>query len=77
MKISKAEVEHVARLARLKFNEKELAMFTEQLNQILFYMEKLNELNTKNVEPTYHALALNNVFREDEVKSSLSTEKVL
>ncbi|MDL1957264.1 MAG: Asp-tRNA(Asn)/Glu-tRNA(Gln) amidotransferase subunit GatC [Candidatus Desulfofervidus auxilii] len=77
MKISKAEVEHVARLARLKFNEKELTMFTEQLNQILFYMEKLNELNTKNVEPTYHALALNNVFREDEVKSSLSTEKVL
>jgi len=77
MKISKAEVTHVAKLARLFFSEKEMELFTEQLNQILLYMEKLNELDTTEVEPTYHALDLTNVFREDKVKPSLDTEKIL
>jgi len=45
------EVEHIAELARLKFSKEELENFTHQLNQILEYMEKLNELDTKNIEP--------------------------
>ena len=77
MKITKAEVAHVAKLARLSFSEEEMELFTEQLNQILLYMEKLNELDTQNVKPTYHALELTNVMREDKVKSSLATEKVM
>ncbi len=77
MKITKAEVAHVAKLARLSFSEKEMELFTEQLNQILLYMEKLNELNTQHVKPTYHALELTNVMREDKVKPSLATQKVL
>ena len=77
MKITKAEVAHVAKLARLSFSEEEMGLFTEQLNQILLYMEKLNELDTQNVKPTYHALELTNVVREDEVRPSLPTEKIL
>jgi len=77
MKITIEEVKHVANLARLSFDEKDLSLFTSQLNQILLYMEKLNELDTSEVEPTYHALNLNNVFREDKIKASLPTEKIL
>jgi aspartyl-tRNA(Asn)/glutamyl-tRNA(Gln) amidotransferase subunit C len=77
MKITKAEVAHVAKLARLSFSEKEILLFTEQLNQILVYMEKLNKIDTTEIEPAYHALDLTNVFREDQVKPSLESQKVL
>ncbi|NPA49524.1 MAG: Asp-tRNA(Asn)/Glu-tRNA(Gln) amidotransferase subunit GatC [Thermodesulfobacteria bacterium] len=77
MSITKEEVIHVAHLARLEFSEEELERFAEQLADILSYVEKLGELDTSNVEPTYHALKLTNVFREDEVKESLPTEEAL
>ncbi len=77
MSITKEEVQHVAHLARLEFSEEELERFTEQLAQILSYVEKLNELDTSRVEPTYHALKLTNIFREDEVKESIPTEEAL
>jgi aspartyl-tRNA(Asn)/glutamyl-tRNA(Gln) amidotransferase subunit C len=77
MKITKAEVLHVTKLARLSFSEKEMELFTHQLNQILLYMEKLNELDTSGVKPTYHALELTNVFRMDEIKASLNKQKTL
>jgi aspartyl-tRNA(Asn)/glutamyl-tRNA(Gln) amidotransferase subunit C len=70
MKITKQEVDHVALLARLKFSETEKERFTTQLNTILEYMDKLKELDTTQVEPTFHALARTNVFREDRVRSS-------
>jgi aspartyl-tRNA(Asn)/glutamyl-tRNA(Gln) amidotransferase subunit C len=70
MKITKQEVDHVALLARLKFDETEKERFTIQLNTILEYMDKLKELDTTQVEPTFHALARTNVFREDRVLSS-------
>lgn len=76
-KITKKEVEHVARLARLGLNEEEKEVFTKQLNAILAYMEKLNELDTKDIEPTSHVLPIQNVFKEDEVKESLLREKAL
>ena len=66
MKISRQEVEHVALLARLKFSEAEKERFTNQLNNILEYMDKLKELDTSAVEPTFHAVARRNVFREDQ-----------
>ncbi|AEH44405.1 glutamyl-tRNA(Gln) amidotransferase, C subunit [Thermodesulfatator indicus DSM 15286] len=77
MAITKEEVKHVAHLARLEFSEEELETFSEQLADILNYVAKLNELDTKDVEPTYHALKLTNVFREDEVKESFPTDEIL
>ncbi|WP_223070487.1 Asp-tRNA(Asn)/Glu-tRNA(Gln) amidotransferase subunit GatC [Paenibacillus caui] len=76
MSIQAKDVEHVAKLARLNLSEEEKEMFTEQLNAILQYVEKLNELDTENVEPTTHVLHLSNVMREDVVQESLPEEKV-
>lgn len=77
MAVTIKDVEHIAELARLKFNEKELDNFTHQLNEILSYVEKLNELNTENVEPLSHPVENTNVFRDDEVKPSVPTEEAL
>ena len=71
------EVEHIAELARLKFSNEELENFTQQLNQILKYVEKLNELDTENVEPLSHPIEGNNVFREDILKPSINREEAL
>ncbi|PZE20670.1 Asp-tRNA(Asn)/Glu-tRNA(Gln) amidotransferase subunit GatC [Paenibacillus xerothermodurans] len=77
MSITIKNVEHVANLARLELNEEEKSKFTEQLNAILKYVEKLNELDTDNVEPTSHPVPLFNVMREDKTRPSLPIEKVL
>lgn len=76
-KISREEVRHVATLARLELAENEELRMTEQLNQILTYMDKLNELDTSNVLPTTHAIQLQNVFRRDEVLDSIEREGAL
>ncbi|GIP50178.1 Aspartyl/glutamyl-tRNA(Asn/Gln) amidotransferase subunit C [compost metagenome] len=76
MSIQTKDVEHVAKLARLHLTDEEREMFTEQLNAILQYAEKLNELNTDDIAPTTHVLHLSNVMRADEVKESLPPEKV-
>lgn len=76
-KIDKAEVRKVAKLARLELSEVEVEEFASQLSAILDYVEKMNELDTTNVEPLAHCLPVNNVFREDSVKESLGTEKTL
>ncbi len=77
MKITREEVDHVALLARLKFNEEEKERFTLQLNSILEYMGKLAELNTSQVDPTYHAVDQSNVFREDAARPCLPQELTL
>lgn len=77
MKISKKDVEHVAKLARLKLTWEEKEKFGKQLSEILEYVEKLNELDTEKVEPTSHVIPLQNVMREDRVKPSLPVEEVL
>jgi aspartyl-tRNA(Asn)/glutamyl-tRNA(Gln) amidotransferase subunit C len=74
MKVDIAEVEHVALLARLQLSAAEKEVFTGQLNAILEYVEKLNELDTTGVEATYHVVPNQNVMRQDEVTSSLSPE---
>jgi len=77
MSVTKEDVEYIAALARLKFREEELENFTHQLNQILSYVEKLNELDTENVQPLTHPIENINVFRNDELKPSISTEEAL
>ncbi|MGA8264067.1 MAG: Asp-tRNA(Asn)/Glu-tRNA(Gln) amidotransferase subunit GatC [Ignavibacteriaceae bacterium] len=77
MSVTRKDVEHIAELAKLKFKEEELEKFTDHLNEILAYVEKLNELDTANVEPLAHPVEGSNVFREDEVKPSLDREEAL
>lgn len=77
MSVTLKDVEHIAELARLKFSKEELENFTHQLNQILEYMDKLNELDTENVEPLSYPVEGNNIFREDELKPSISREEAL
>ena len=77
MKISKDDVIKVAELARLEFKEEETQLFTEQLGNILEYIEKLNELDTENVEPTSHVLDISTPLRDDKVVKWLSIEEVL
>ena len=74
MKISSREVEYVANLARLEVTDREKEKFTAQLNDILLYIDKLNELDTKGVEPMSHAIAITNAFREDKILDSIGTE---
>ena len=77
MKITKQEVEHVAKLARLELSDREKEKLTDQLSNILTYVEKLNELDTKGVEPTSHVLDISNVMRNDEPGESLTQERAL
>ncbi len=77
MKITRQEVEHVAKLARLELSEHEQDMFTDQLSNILTYVEQLNELDTKGVEPTSHVLDIRNVMRDDVAEESLPQERAL
>jgi aspartyl-tRNA(Asn)/glutamyl-tRNA(Gln) amidotransferase subunit C len=76
-KIDIEQVRQVAKLSRLALSEAEIAQFATQLNAILEYVEKLNQLDTADVEPLAHCLPINNCFREDIVKQSLGTEKTL
>ena len=74
MKIS---IEHLAQLARLSVSDNEKTLFASQIDGILSYMDKLNELDTENVEPTSHVISLSNVVREDLPKDSLEREDAL
>jgi len=76
MGLSKKDVEKVAQLARIEFSEKEFEKFTTQLDAILGYVEKLNELDTSQVEPTAHVLPVKNVMREDKVTNQAPSEIV-
>ena len=76
-KITKKDVEYVAKLARLELKEKEKEKFTKQLDKILKFMDKLNELDTQDVKPLAHILPLKNIWREDKKKKSLTREQLL
>ena len=77
MSLTKVEVEHVAKLARLELSESEKDEFTRELNEILDFVTKLNELDTTGIEPTAHAIPVTNVFRPDAVTPSLDPEVTL
>ena len=77
MKITLQEVEHVTRLARLALPKEEMEQMRSQLDRILGYIEKLNQLDTTGVEPTSHVIPMTNVFREDALVPSLPREEAL
>ena len=77
MKITREEVEHVARLARLALSEEEREKMRAQLDAILTYVDKLNQLDTSQAEPTSHVIPMTNIFREDKAGPSLSQEEAL
>jgi aspartyl-tRNA(Asn)/glutamyl-tRNA(Gln) amidotransferase subunit C len=75
--ISREEVLHIAKLAKLKLTEEEIELFQEQLGQILSYFRKLQELDTSAVEPLKHVPTLGSAWREDEPRESLPPEEAL
>lgn len=77
MKLSREEVEHIARLARLGLSESEIEKFQIQLSDILENFEILKQLDTTDLPPTAQSIALQNVFRPDEAKQSLPVEDIL
>jgi aspartyl-tRNA(Asn)/glutamyl-tRNA(Gln) amidotransferase subunit C len=77
MKLSRAEVEHIAELAKLELTEEEKIKFCEQLSAILEYAEMLQQLDTEAIPPTATVLPLQNVMRLDEVAPSFSQEDIL
>lgn len=77
MKITRAEVEHVARLARLELSAEEAETFTGQMDAILAYVDKLNELDTTGITPTSHAVPVENAFRPDEERPSIGIDNAL
>lgn len=77
MAVTKKDVEKIAELALLKLSDEELENMTPQLNEILNYMEKLNEIDTEKVKPLSHPVEQVNIFRKDNLKTSISTEAAL
>jgi aspartyl-tRNA(Asn)/glutamyl-tRNA(Gln) amidotransferase subunit C len=77
VKITKEQIQHIAVLSRLNLSEEEKYLFGSQLSSILDYMDQLNELDTRETEPTSHVLSLSNVMRDDIPASSLPREEAL
>jgi len=74
--ITKKDVEHIGWLARIELTEEEKEKLTKQLNSILDYFEKLDEIEA-DVSPMYHVFGLTNVFRDDVARKSMSQEDAL
>ena len=77
MGLTREEVLHIARLARVGLSDDEVAKFQEQLSEILAHFETLRELDTEDVPPTSHPLPLESVMRADEVGPSLPRDELL
>jgi aspartyl-tRNA(Asn)/glutamyl-tRNA(Gln) amidotransferase subunit C len=77
MKLSLAQVEHVAQLAQLSLSDQEKELFREQLSSIIEYAQHLQELDTSAIAPTATVLPLENVMREDQIQPSLSQADAL
>jgi aspartyl-tRNA(Asn)/glutamyl-tRNA(Gln) amidotransferase subunit C len=77
MAISREDVEHVAKLARLRLSDEEKETFRRQLSDVLEHARVISEVDTEDVPPTSHTLPLVNVFREDDVRPSLPVEEVV
>lgn len=73
----KIDVTHVAKLANLPLKPEEIDKFEKQLSEIIAYIEKLKEVNTKNIETTSQVTGLENVTRDDETSPSLSQDEAL
>lgn len=77
MSVSKKDVEYVAELARLTFNEEEKESLAEDLNQILNYVDQLSMIDTDHIEIVVNPYYIENVYREDQVEPSMPIKDVL
>ena len=77
MKVTEQDIKTVATLSRLKIDAEETAEVMEKLDKFLTYVENLQSIDTENIQPTTYAVPLQNVFREDVVKTSLDRELAL
>ncbi len=77
MPLTPEEVRQNARLARVSLSDDEVSRLQSQLSQILDYFQRLQEVDTENVPPTAHTLAMHNVMRDDEPHPSIDKEEVL
>lgn len=75
--IGKEDVKHVAKLARLELTEEEIEKYSKQLDEIIKYVEQMNEVDTTGVEPMPHPIPVYNVMREDEVKYEQTKEELM
>ncbi len=75
--INKKDVEHVAKLARIKLTDEETAKFTKQLGDIIKYVDQLNEVDTRGIEPMAHPYPLVNIIRKDIVNYKITKEELL
>jgi len=74
--ISKEEVKHITKLARLEITDKEIAKYQKDLSSVLDYMEKLEKVNVSEVEPMSHPFFIENVVRKDEVLNKKDNGKL-
>ena len=77
MKITKEEIAHVGKLARLNLDDEAVELYEKQLGDILTYMATLSRLETAGVDPASHATSIHNAFRDDELKASIPNERAL
>lgn len=77
MKITKEQVEHVAHLARLSLSEDEIEGMTKDMEVILEFADQINQVEFEDVNATAHVMAINNVFRKDELGASMDRETLL
>ncbi len=77
MSVTREEVKHIASLARLRIEEEEIESFTGQFNEILNYIDKLNQLDTENIEPLSHPVEISKSEREDLIIPSIDREQAL
>lgn len=74
-KLSKTEIEHLAKLARLQLSEKEKTQYSRELSEILGYVEKIQKIKTDKISETSQVTGLENVYREDKVSDVWKTDK--
>jgi aspartyl-tRNA(Asn)/glutamyl-tRNA(Gln) amidotransferase subunit C len=77
MSLTRAEVQHIAELAKLQLTEAEEALYQEQLSDILNYIQRLNTLDTEAIPPTASVLPLRSVMRDDVARPSLPADDIL
>ena len=75
--ISKEEVQHIAKLARLGLSDEEIERFQKELSAVLDYIEKLKEVDISGVAPASHAILVENIKRKDEVKTKTPGKKLM
>lgn len=77
MRVTRETIEHVANLARLNLTETEKEHLTSEMEKIITYMDKLNELDTAGIKPMEHVIPISNVLREDKAEKSYDRGKIL